>query len=89
MARGKGKAKASSFCDIDRKKCLQPTGKEISWVQCTQPCEKWFHCKCVQVDAKRASDDDFIFQCEDCKPTKIKVSPSNNNSQPKKLIVAR
>lgn len=69
MARGKGKSNA--FCDIDPSKCLEPTGKNIGWVFC-EACSKWFHCKCVKVDAKRAAEDDFIFHCEDCQPIKKK-----------------
>ena len=66
------KGKVSSFCDIDREKCLEPTGKNIGWVFC-EACSGWFHCKCVKVDAKRASEDDFIFHCEVCQPIKKKV----------------
>ena len=73
MARGKG-TKASARCDIDPSKCLEPTGKNIGWVFC-EACSGWFHCKCVQVDAKRASDDDFIFHCQECQPIKKKVGP--------------
>ena len=28
------------------KRCLQPTGDDINWVQCDK-CEKWYHLFCI------------------------------------------
>ena len=89
MARGKGKGSGKAASDKDKekdsknkkdvdacavgpKKCERPDDKRVDWVYC-EGCSSWFHCPCVKVDGKRASDSDFIFHCEPCKPIKIKV----------------
>ena len=28
------------------KRCLQPTGDDINWIQCDK-CEKWYHLFCI------------------------------------------
>ena len=74
MAKG-GKAKSKSktqICAVGDKDCLKPDGTVV-WVFC-EACQGWFHCVCVNVDSKKASDDDFIFVCKCCKPQKEKVS---------------
>ena len=88
MARGRGKGSAKAAtdkekdkdekvdaCAVGPKKCERPDDKRVDWVYC-EGCpggRGWFHCPCVKVDGKRASEPDFIFHCEACKPLKIKV----------------
>ena len=71
----KDKDKKGDLCAIDPKKCLRPDDKRVDWVYC-EGCSSWFHCPCVKVNGKRASEADFIFHCEICTPQKIKVSHS-------------
>ena len=93
MARGKGKGsgKAASEKDKDKKvdacavgpvRCERPDDKRVDWVYC-EGCSSWFHCPCVKVDGKRASEPDFIFHCEPCKPIKIKVNKLKFNNTSK------
>ena len=72
----KDKDKKGDLCAIDPKKCLRPDDKRVDWVYC-EGCSSWFHCPCVKVNGKRASEADFIFHCEICTPQKIKVSHSS------------
>ena len=70
---GKAKDKGSkACCAIGEKDCLRPKGTVV-WVFC-EACEGWYHCPCVNVDSKKATDEDFIFVCKLCKPQKEKVS---------------
>ena len=69
MARGGGKK--YQYCALGEKGCLKPTGT-VTWVFC-ESSEQWFHCPCVNVDSKKANDDDFIFICPSLKPQKEKV----------------
>ena len=62
----KDKDKKGDLCAIDPKKCLRPDDKRVDWVYC-EGCSSWFHCPCVKVNGKRASEADFIFHCEICK----------------------
>ncbi|XP_038061639.1 lysine-specific demethylase 5A-like isoform X2 [Patiria miniata] len=45
------------------KHCLQPTGDDISWVQCDK-CEKWYHLLCIGMTQEPADDEEFI--CRPC-----------------------
>ena len=69
MARG---GKKTQLCALGEKGCLKPTGT-VTWVFC-ESSEQWFHCPCVNVDSKKANDDDFIFICPALKPQKEKVN---------------
>ncbi len=45
------------------KHCLQPTGDDISWVQCDK-CQKWYHLLCIGMTQEPADDEEFI--CRPC-----------------------
>lgn len=46
--------------------CLNPTGREVDWVQCDGGCNKWFHMFCVGIKRNDVSaEDDYI--CRRCK----------------------
>lgn len=49
--------------------CKNPVGI-IDWVSC-DACDKWYHCQCVNVQAKLASDENFVFICQKCQPGQI------------------
>merc|ERR1712061_521639 len=81
MARGKAKGSGKAANDKEKDKdkkvdaCACPKKCVKDRVDCVycEGCSSWFHCPCVKVDRKRASDPDFIFHCEfTCKPLKIK-----------------
>ena len=83
MAKG-GKAKGKfACCAIGEKDCQRPTGT-VTWVFC-EACEGWYHCVCVNVDSKKASDEDFIYICKFCKPQKEKVSHFVNQNKEKEM----
>uniref|UniRef100_A0A671PH54 [histone H3]-trimethyl-L-lysine(4) demethylase n=1 Tax=Sinocyclocheilus anshuiensis TaxID=1608454 RepID=A0A671PH54_9TELE len=42
------------------KKCQQPEGNEVNWVQCDGSCNQWFHQICVGVSAEQAENEDYI-----------------------------
>uniref|UniRef100_A0A8B9LDY0 [histone H3]-trimethyl-L-lysine(4) demethylase n=1 Tax=Astyanax mexicanus TaxID=7994 RepID=A0A8B9LDY0_ASTMX len=42
------------------KRCLQPEGNEVNWVQCDGSCNQWFHQVCVGVSAEQAENEDYI-----------------------------
>ncbi|KAL5290434.1 KDM5A.2 family protein [Megaselia abdita] len=45
--------------------CLNPTGREVDWVQCDGGCNKWFHMFCVGIKRNDVSaEDDYI--CRRC-----------------------
>ena len=69
--KGKGKGSKVEICAVGDKDCLRPEGTVV-WVFC-DACDGWFHCVCVNVDGKKATDEDFIFICKCCKPRKEKV----------------
>uniref|UniRef100_A0A671PER2 [histone H3]-trimethyl-L-lysine(4) demethylase n=1 Tax=Sinocyclocheilus anshuiensis TaxID=1608454 RepID=A0A671PER2_9TELE len=46
------------------KKCQQPEGNEVNWVQCDGSCNQWFHQICVGVSAEQAENEDYI--CVSC-----------------------
>ncbi|XP_033647980.1 lysine-specific demethylase 5A-like isoform X1 [Asterias rubens] len=45
------------------KHCLQPTGDDISWVQCDK-CQKWYHLLCIGMTQEPGDDEEFI--CRPC-----------------------
>ena len=69
VKKGKGRIQ---LCAVGEKSCDKPDGTVV-WVFC-DACEGWFHCPCVNVDSKKATDEDFIFVCKGCKPQKEKVT---------------
>ncbi|KAI7795195.1 lysine (K)-specific demethylase 5Ba [Triplophysa rosa] len=46
------------------KRCQQPEGNEVNWVQCDGSCNQWFHQVCVGVSAEQAENEDYI--CVSC-----------------------
>ncbi|XP_051767715.1 lysine (K)-specific demethylase 5Ba isoform X1 [Ctenopharyngodon idella] len=46
------------------KRCQQPEGNEVNWVQCDGSCNQWFHQICVGVSAEQAENEDYI--CVSC-----------------------
>ncbi|TRY59713.1 hypothetical protein DNTS_002507 [Danionella cerebrum] len=42
------------------KRCQQPEGNEVNWVQCDGSCNQWFHQVCVGVSAEQAENEDYI-----------------------------
>ncbi|XP_062843106.1 lysine (K)-specific demethylase 5Ba [Trichomycterus rosablanca] len=46
------------------KRCQQPEGNEVNWVQCDGSCNQWFHQICVGVSAEQAENEDYV--CIDC-----------------------
>lgn len=46
--------------------CLNPTGREVDWVQCDGGCNKWFHMYCVGIKRNEVSADDD-YNCKRCK----------------------
>lgn len=41
--------------------CLNPTGREVDWVQCDGGCNKWFHMYCVGIKRNDVNaEDDYI-----------------------------
>nr|XP_055039906.1 lysine (K)-specific demethylase 5Ba isoform X2 [Misgurnus anguillicaudatus] len=46
------------------KRCQQPEGTEVNWVQCDGSCNQWFHQVCVGVSAEQAENEDYI--CNTC-----------------------
>ncbi|XP_066526984.1 lysine (K)-specific demethylase 5Ba [Hoplias malabaricus] len=46
------------------KRCLQPEGNEVNWVQCDGSCNQWFHQICVGVSAEQAENEDYV--CINC-----------------------
>uniref|UniRef100_W5LRD3 [histone H3]-trimethyl-L-lysine(4) demethylase n=1 Tax=Astyanax mexicanus TaxID=7994 RepID=W5LRD3_ASTMX len=51
------------------KRCLQPEGNEVNWVQCDGSCNQWFHQVCVGVSAEQAENEDYI--CVNCSRKKL------------------
>ncbi|XP_071817474.1 lysine-specific demethylase 5A-like isoform X3 [Apostichopus japonicus] len=45
------------------KRCLQPAGDDINWVQC-DCCEKWYHLLCIGMTSQPSEDEEYI--CKIC-----------------------
>lgn len=53
--------------------CLNPTGREVDWVQCDGGCNKWFHMFCVGIKRNDVSaEDDYI--CRRCSSTDVSIN---------------
>ncbi|XP_078594728.1 lysine-specific demethylase 5A-like isoform X17 [Branchiostoma floridae x Branchiostoma japonicum] len=48
--------------DCAAKRCLQPTGDEVDWVQCDR-CEEWFHLVCVGLKHQPTDDEEYVCRC--------------------------
>ncbi|XP_019634092.1 PREDICTED: lysine-specific demethylase 5C-like isoform X3 [Branchiostoma belcheri] len=48
--------------DCSAKRCLQPTGDEVDWVQCDR-CEEWFHLVCVGLKHQPTDDEEYVCRC--------------------------
>ncbi|KAK3512856.1 hypothetical protein QTP70_028920 [Hemibagrus guttatus] len=64
------------------KRCQQPEGNEVNWVQCDGNCNQWFHQICVGVSAEQAENEDYI--CTNC--LLFRRDPEAFPGQPKDIV---
>lgn len=66
------------------KRCLQPAGDDINWVQC-DGCEKWYHLLCIGMTSQPSEDEEYI--CKVC--VKRKAAQKAKQRQRAKLAAQK